>query len=169
MNEPNPTRPQGSLSPILSEQADALRRQAEIDLEVTMREHRYELDQILVRQKAILRALLFTVIFSLAAGAVLFVWLRHGDSAELEQRRIEADREVTELRKRNEEAQALVDSFRELERAWKRRLIEAAGSRPADEPAAESPAASIPASDAPPVFGPVPEPAKPDGSKAVKP
>jgi len=178
MNDPNSTRPQGTLGPILSEQAEALRRQAEIDLEVTMREHRYELDQILHRQKAVLRTLILTLIAFIGAAVLLFAWLRHNETAELEQRRIEADREVDGLRKRNEEAQALIESFRELERAWKRRLLEAAGSRPADElppDALPADSAAAPgnsggsASGAPaaaPVYGPLPEPAPP---KAVKP
>lgn len=138
MSESGSSRSSDSLSSILSEEISALRRQAEIDLEVTMREHRFELDQILARQKAILRSLTFLSLLILLVAAAAFFWLRHEDASILEGRNREAEKEVAALRRKNEEAQALIDSFRELERAWKRRLLEAAGARAPDEAPASS-------------------------------
>lgn len=155
MSDPVSQRPASGLSPILGDEIDALRRRAEIDLDVLMREHKYELDQILQQQKSALRAVMLlalTIVF-LAAGAVF--WLRSADLESLDRQRAELSILSAELRRKNEEAQALVESFREIERAWKRRLLDASGLRHQED-------AALPLLESAPAAGPAaPPPATP--------
>lgn len=133
MNEPGPVKSGAPLPDILSSEIASLRRQAEIDIEVMMREHRYELDQLLQRQKSVLKSLTAGAVILLAAGAGLFFWLRSVDRAGIEESSREIARELDLLKRRNEEAQALVESFRDIERVWKRRLLDASGARPVED------------------------------------
>ncbi len=156
MNEPGPAKTGAPLPEILSSEITALRRQAEIDIEVMMREHRYELDQLLQRQKSVLKALTTGAFVLLAAGAALFFWLRGVDREGIEESSREISRELDLLKRRNEEAQALVESFRDIERVWKRRLLDASGARPVED------LPPVPGTDAPPAE-PEQPPAEPSG------